>query len=68
MTNISKKAIDKAIRHLNMEIMAGKGYRYFLDLTTGNQIGQAIMVCWYNQLTIKGWVNTAKFAKWQGSN
>ena len=56
------KKINSAIRHTGLEIVRGQGYQYFLD-TTGNQIGEAVMVCYLNQLSLRGWVLEAEEAR-----
>jgi hypothetical protein len=57
--------INKAIKDLNLEIVhqRGSGYSYFLDLTTGNQIGESVVVCYLNQLTLPRWVEEAEYAR-----
>ena len=57
--------INKAIKDLNLEIVneRGSGYSYFLDLTTGNQVGESVMVCYLKQLTLAEWVKEAEFAR-----
>ena len=54
--------INRAIKHLNLEIVhkRGSGYSYFLDLKTGNQVGESIPSCYLNQLTLEGWIEQAK--------
>jgi hypothetical protein len=54
--------INKAIKHLNLEIIhqRGSGYSYFLDLTSGDQIGDSVPVCYLNQLSLSRWVEEAE--------
>ena len=56
--------INKAIKHLNLEIIhqRGSGYSYFLDLTTGNQIGDSVPICYLNQRSLEGWIDEAEHA------
>ena len=61
------KRINRAIKHLNLEIVRGKGYAYFID-PTGNQIGDSVWVCYLNQLTIDRWIEQAKSAIDQSTN
>jgi hypothetical protein len=56
------KLINAAIKHLNLEIIKGSGYSYFLDLTTGSQVGDSVPVCYLNQLTLSKWVEQAELA------
>ena len=53
--------INRAIRHLDLEIIhqRGSGYSYFLDTTTGDQIGESIQVCYLHHLTLEEWVQEA---------
>jgi hypothetical protein len=53
--------INKAIKHLGLEIVheRGSGYSYFLDLYTGNQVGESVMVCYLHQLSLDRWVEEA---------
>lgn len=54
--------INRAIKHLNLEIVRGRGYSYFLKLGTGNQVGESVPVCYLNALTLEQWVEEAKQA------
>ena len=60
-TPITSKQINKAIKKYQLEIVheRGSGYSYFLDLNSGDQVGESIMVCHLNQLTLTEWVNEA---------
>ena len=59
--------INKAIKRFNLEIIhqRGSGYSYFLDLTTGYQIGESIPICHLNQQSLEGWVQDAAWARQQ---
>ena len=62
---MTTQRINRAIAHLDLEIVytRGDGYFYFIDTNTGDQIGDSVFVCYMNQLTIEQWVNTATFAR-----
>jgi len=51
---MTTEKINKAIKHLNLEIIhkRGSGYSYFLDLSTGYQVGDSVCVCYLNQLPL----------------
>lgn len=53
--------INRAIKHLGLEIVheRGAGYSYFLDLYTGNQVGESVAVCYLHQLPLDRWVEEA---------
>jgi hypothetical protein len=57
--------INKAIKHLNLEIVhqRGSGYSYFCDLTHGGQVGESVLVCYLHQLSLHHWVVEAMNAK-----
>lgn len=56
--------INKKIKKFNLEIVnnRGSGYSYFLDLTTGNQVGESVMVCYLKHLSLDEWVKQAESA------
>lgn len=56
--------INKAIKHLGLEIIheRGSGYSYFLDLATRDQIGESVQVCYLHQLSLEEWVKEAQEA------
>ena len=56
--------INRAIKHLSLEIIhkLGSCYSYFLDLVTGNQIGESVQVCYLHQLSLERWVEEAQEA------
>jgi len=55
--------INKAIKHLNMEIVRGKGYQYFLDLEHSEQVGESVMVCYLKQFPLERWIEEAVYAR-----
>lgn len=57
--------INKAIKHLNLEIVhqRGSGYSYFCDLTHGGQVGESVIVCYLHQLSLEQWVVEAVDAR-----
>jgi hypothetical protein len=61
--------INRAIKHLGLEIVhkRGSGYSYFLDLTTGDQLGDSVAVCYLNQLPLNRWVEEAEEARQQSN-
>lgn len=61
--------INRAIKHLGLEIVhkRGSGYSYFLDLESGNQIGESVIVCYLNQLPLSRWVEEAEDARRQSN-
>jgi hypothetical protein len=61
--------INRAIKHLGLEIVhkRGSGYSYFLDLKSGNQIGESVIVCYLNQLPLSRWVEEAEDARRQSN-
>lgn len=63
--NMTTAKINRAIRHLGLEIVheRGSGYSYFLDTTTGDQIGESVQVCYLHHLSLHQWVEEAKHAR-----
>jgi hypothetical protein len=57
--------INRAIRHLGLEIVheRGAGYSYFLDLISKHQVGEAVYACYLNHLTLEEWAKAAQVAK-----
>jgi hypothetical protein len=57
--------INKAIKKYKLEIVheRGSGYSYFLDLTTGYQIGDSVYICYLNQQTLDQWIGHAYMAR-----
>lgn len=64
---MTKARINKAIKHLGLEIQnkRGDGYSYFTDME-GNQVGDSVYVCYMSQLSLAQWVGEATRAKAQG--
>ena len=62
---MSTSHINRAIKHLGLEIIhkRGSGYSYFLDLKTGDQVGDSVPVCYLNQLTLARWIGEAEDAR-----
>jgi hypothetical protein len=61
---ITKKTINKSIKHLNLEIIGnGDGYFYFVDPTTTYQIGESVLVCYLKHMTLDQWVEEATEAR-----
>ena len=63
---MTTKKINKAIKHLGLEIVytKGDGVFYFLN-ENGDQVGESVCVCYLNQLTLEQWVAEAEFCKQQ---
>ena len=57
------KRINAAIKHLNLEIIKGRGYVYFLDLTTGYQVGGSVHICYLNHVSLERWIEEAAEAR-----
>ena len=56
--------INKAIRHLNLEVVGnGDGYFYFVDTVTEYQRGECVMVPHLNRLSLQQWIEEAKQAR-----
>ncbi len=61
---MTKALINKAIRHLNLEVVGnGDGYFYFVDTVTEYQRGECVMVPYLNRLSLDQWVREAKAAR-----
>jgi hypothetical protein len=62
---MNKKIINKAIQYLDLEIQGNRqdGYYYFTDRKNGEQIGESVMVCYLNQLTLTDWIKEAMVAR-----
>jgi hypothetical protein len=62
---VTKNKINKAIKYLGLEIVGkrGDGYFYFCDLKHGHQVGESVLVCYLNQLTLEEWIKEAEQAK-----
>ena len=62
---INKRSINSALRRsgLDVEIVNnGDGYSYFCSTITGAQVGDSVMVCYFNQQPIERWVADARNA------
>jgi len=59
---MTSRAINRAIKHTGLIINRGEGYQYFTDATTGEQVGESVMVCYLNHYTIEQWVEEAEYA------
>lgn len=60
--NAYRAKINAAIRHLGVKIMAGRGYSYFHDLKTGDQVGDSVMVFRQSDQSVERWVQDAEAA------
>lgn len=58
---MNKRTINARIKRLGVEIQnkRGGGYSYFTSLTTGEQIGESVPVCYLNHLTAERWEEEA---------
>lgn len=67
---MTKARINRAIRHLGLEIQhkRGDGYSYFTSLETGNQIGESVALCYLHHSDLLGWVRLAERALQQEAN
>jgi hypothetical protein len=55
--------INRAIKHLGLELVRGDGYFYFVSLDPAvGQVGESIMVCYLNQQALARWIEDAKNA------
>lgn len=65
---LTKKKIDAAIKKYDLEIILDRKnrYCYFLSLKAGGrggeQIGESIMGCVFNDLTLENWIKEANKA------
>ena len=62
---LTKVRINSTIKKHNLEVAytKGQGYFYFLDLITGEQVGESVMVAKMHQLTIQQWRDAAAAAR-----
>ena len=60
---MTKAKINRAIKHLGIEVVGtrGDGYFYFID-PDGSTVGGSVMVRYLNHLTIEQWVAEAEEA------
>lgn len=60
MKYLTVSTINRAIKHLDLEIIRGNGYSYFLDLKTGDQVGESVPVCYLSHLPLERWIEEAQ--------
>ena len=62
---MTKNQINRAIKHLGLEIVGarGDGYFYFCDLESGAQVGESVLICYLNHCTLQEWVKYAEQVK-----
>ena len=63
MKYLTTAKINRAIRFLNLKVIRGSGYFYFLDIDTQDQIGDSVMVASLSQLTLESWIEEARVAR-----
>ena len=59
---MTSKTINRAIKHTGLIINKGRGYQYFTDAVTDDQVGESVYVCYLNQYTIDQWIEDAEYA------
>jgi hypothetical protein len=57
-----RNQINKAIKHLRLEVEKGPGYFYFVHEKDGGLNAPSVMVPYYNHLSIERWVEEAESA------
>jgi hypothetical protein len=69
----SKRQINRAIRHLGLEIQNNRdGYSYFTAIEgsalwpESAQIGESVYICWLSQVSVAWWVTAAHVAAEEG--
>lgn len=62
MTSLARiqNAIDKA--EIPLELVRGEGYQYFVFNNGINFDSETIYICYLNQLSVKEWVDEAKYS------
>ena len=62
MAYLTKQKINKAIKHLGLEIVGarGDGYFYFCDLENGAQVGKSVLVCYLHHNSLEEWKREAE--------
>lgn len=55
--------INSTIKKHNLQVVKGEGYHYFLDLKTGDQVGESVMVPKLHHLSIQQWRDEAAAAR-----
>ena len=61
----TKRSINASLRRagLDIEIQNNRdGYSYFTSLTTGEQVGRSVYVCYLNQSSVEEWVEDGRHA------
>lgn len=64
MSTLNKRTINRAIRHTGLQVQhkRGDGYFYFTSLASGDQVGDSVMVCYYQDLPLAAWIREAESA------
>ena len=62
-TYLNLARINSTIKKFGVELVRGEGYHYFLDLETGNQVGESVMVAKLYQFDIERWRSEAAAAR-----
>jgi len=65
---MTSRTINRAIKHTGLIINRGRGYQYFTDAVTNEQIGESVYVCYLNQYTIEQWIEEAEYARENDQN
>lgn len=62
---MNKQTINRAIKHLSLEVQGNRtdGCFYFTDITTGEQIGDSVYICYLKQFSIQQWIDAASSAR-----
>lgn len=62
---LTKARIDSTIKKHGLEVAytKGDGYFYFLDLKTGDKVGESVMVAKMHRLSIQEWRDAAAAAR-----
>ncbi len=61
---LTKKQINKAISHLDLEVIGnGDGYFYFVCTKTDSQYGENVPLPRLNMQTLEDWVRDAEVAR-----
>ena len=55
--------INRVLKPLNLEVVRGNGYSYFLDLDSKDQIGESVMVAGLSQYSLDRWIEEATAAR-----
>ena len=55
--------VDRAIKHLGVEIIRARGYFYFVSLDPAvGPVGDSVYMCYLNQQSLARWISDAKNA------